>query len=55
LTLDDKREIAYEFQNAVNEVLAYKILEAAKQKNAKTILLAGGVSANDDLREKIAL
>lgn len=41
LTEDDKKEISYEFQNAVNEVLAYKILEAAKQKKAQTILLAG--------------
>lgn len=55
MTLQDQKEISYEFQNAVNEVLSYKILEAAKQKSAKTILLAGGVSANDDLREKITL
>jgi N6-L-threonylcarbamoyladenine synthase len=54
LTLEEKQEIAFEFQSAVNEVLAYKILQAAKEKNAKTILLAGGVSANDDLREKIS-
>lgn len=54
LTEDDKKEISYEFQNAVNEVLAYKILEAAKQKKAQTILLAGWVSANDDLRVKIS-
>ena len=54
LTDEDQREISYEFQNAVNEVLAYKIIEAAKQRQAKTILLAGGVSANDDLRAKIS-
>lgn len=41
LTLQDQEEIAYEFQNAVNEVLTYKIIEAAKQKSARTILLAG--------------
>ncbi len=55
LSDEDKREISYEFQSAVNEVLCYKLLEAAKQKNVSTILLAGGVSANDDLNNKISL
>jgi tRNA A37 threonylcarbamoyltransferase TsaD len=32
LTEEDQKEISYEFQSAVNEVLTYKILEAAKQK-----------------------
>jgi len=50
---EDKREIAYEFQNAVNEVLAYKLVHAAHTYHVKTILLAGWVSANDHLREMI--
>ncbi len=50
MSLNDQQEIAYEFQNAVNEVLAYKLIEAAKQTGAKTVLLTGGVSANDNLR-----
>ena len=50
LTLDDKKEISYEFQNAVIEVLAYKILNAAKEKQVKTILLAWWVSANSKLK-----
>ncbi len=54
LTLADQQEIAFEFQNAVNEVLAYKLLRAAEEKWVKTLLLAGGVSANDDLNTKIA-
>lgn len=53
LTLQDQQEISYEFQSAVNEVLTYKIIEAAKQKWVSTVLLAGWVSANDDLRERI--
>lgn len=53
LSLDEKREIAYEFQNAVNEVLAYKLSNAAKLKWVSSVLLAGGVSANDHLRESI--
>lgn len=53
LTSDDKKEISYEFQAAVNEVLSYKLLNAAKEKWVKTALLAGGVSANDNLNEII--
>lgn len=53
LPVSDTQEISYEFQNAVNEVLAYKLLNAAKEKQVKTVLLAGGVSANDNLNERI--
>ena len=53
LTEQDQKEISYEFQRAVNEVLCYKIISAAEQKWVKTVLLAGGVSANDDLRTRI--
>lgn len=28
----DKKEIAYEFQSAINEVLAFKILTCAQEK-----------------------
>lgn len=55
LTLDDKREISYEFQNAVNEVLAYKLISGAQEKQIKTIMLAGWVSANEDLKNKIKI
>ena len=53
LTEADKIQISYEFQSAVNEVLCYKLLEAARQKWVNTILLAGWVSANDDLNLRI--
>lgn len=53
LTHNDKVEISYEFQNAVNEVLSYKLVQSAKNLGVKNILLAWWVSANDDLREKI--
>ncbi len=49
----DKQEISFEFQEAVNEVLTYKLINASIKKNTKTIMLAGGVSANDNLKEKI--
>jgi len=45
--LEDKREIAYEFENAVIEVLAYKLINAALKKQVKTVMLAWWVSAND--------
>ena len=53
LTLADQQEISYEFQSAVNEVLCYKLLEASRQKWVKTVLLAGWVSANNDLNTRI--
>lgn len=53
LTDKDKKEISYEFQAAVNEVLTYKLINAAREKRVKTILLAGGVSANDNLNDRI--
>ena len=45
---------AAEFQEAVIEVLVSKTIRAAKTYKAKTILLAGGVSANRRLREEMA-
>lgn len=53
LTINDIKEISFEFQNAVNEVLALKLIKAWLSKNIKTVLLAWWVSANDDLRLKI--
>ena len=44
-------DIAYEFQEAVVEVLVKKLLRAAIQFEAKTIGLAWGVSCNERLRE----
>ncbi len=53
LPLQDKQEISYEFQEAVIEVLAYKLIQVALQKWVKTVLLAGWVSANTRLKEEI--
>lgn len=46
-------DIAYEFQEAVIEVLAKKLFQAAKERETKTIAIAGGVSANQRLKEYI--
>jgi N6-L-threonylcarbamoyladenine synthase len=53
LSIDDQRELSYEFQNAVTEVLAWKLVYAAELKWVKTIMLAWWVSANNKLRDEI--
>lgn len=45
--------ICHEFQQAVIDVLVAKTIRAAKEYEAKTIMLAGGVSANKQLREQL--
>ncbi len=44
-------DLAASFQNAVIDVLYKKTMKAAREYNAKEILLAGGVSANRPLRQ----
>lgn len=54
--LKDKKYIAsvcYEFQQAVIDVLIAKTIKAAGKFKPKTILLAGGVSANKELRKQL--
>lgn len=46
-------DCAAAFQEAVCEVLSDKLLRAAEEHKARSILLAGGVSANTRLREMI--
>jgi N6-L-threonylcarbamoyladenine synthase len=46
-------KIAFEIQEAISETLISKTISAAKKYKAKTIILAGGVSANKRLREKM--
>jgi len=54
--LKDKKYIsavAKEFQQATVDVLVKKTINAAKKYSAKTILIAGGVSANQELRRQL--
>lgn len=54
--LKDKKYIAemcHEFQQACVDVLISKTLKAAEKYKPKTIMLAGGVSANKELREQL--
>ncbi len=45
--------VCQEFQQAVCDVLISKTMRAAKKYNPKTIMLAGGVSANTELRKQL--
>jgi len=45
------QQLAYELQEAICEVLVSKTLKAAEKYQVKSLLLAGGVSANTHLRE----
>lgn len=47
-------EYCHEFQKAVVDVLIAKTIKAAKSHEVKTIMLAGGVSANIELRAQMA-
>lgn len=46
--------IAKEFQDAVVDVLVTKTLKAAKEYKTKTLILGGGVTANKELRKRMA-
>ncbi len=46
-------DIAAGFQEAVVDVLSYKIIRAAMEKNCRDIAIVGGVAANKRLREKV--
>jgi N6-L-threonylcarbamoyladenine synthase len=46
------KQLAYEIQEAISDVLVDKTLRALGKNKIKTLLLAGGVAANDRLREK---
>lgn len=52
-TEQDKADIALAFQTAVVDTLAIKCRRALKQTGHKRLVVAGGVSANKALREKL--
>jgi len=49
-----KANIAYAFQEAVVDTIAIKCRRAVEQTGIKTLVIAGGVSANTELRSKLA-
>ena len=50
---DRINDIAAGFQEAVVDVLVHKIITAARQKKCRHLAVAGGVAANQRLREKV--
>lgn len=50
-----KADIAHAFQQAVVDTIAIKCRRAVEQTGIKTLVIAGGVSANTSLREKLAV
>lgn len=53
LTEQDKADLAAEFQEAATEVVATKALAACRQRRLSTLVVAGGVGANQRLRERL--
>ncbi len=51
---DHMADIAAGFQEAVVDVLSYKLMHAAAQKNCAHAVIAGGVAANNRLRARVA-
>lgn len=49
----DKRDLAASFQQSVVDVLVYKTLKALKNYPVKQLILAGGVAANQGLRDRL--
>ena len=53
-SLDFKMQIAREFEDAVADVLVAKTMRAAEEFGAQTIVVGGGVSANEHIRLRLA-
>ena len=53
LSYEMKVSIAKEFQDAVTDVLVMKTMKAVKKYKIKTILVGGGVSANEQIRKTL--
>lgn len=52
-TEQDKADIAYAFQKATAETLTIKCKRALQQTGLKTLVIAGGVSANTQIRSEL--
>jgi N6-L-threonylcarbamoyladenine synthase len=48
-------EYCFAYQQAIIDILISKTIKAAKKLGAKTIMLSGGVSANQELRESLKM
>jgi N6-L-threonylcarbamoyladenine synthase len=52
-TDQDKADVAYAFQQAVAETLSIKCKRALQQTGLKRLVIAGGVSANQEIRRQL--
>jgi len=50
---ENRANIAASFQQAVTDILVLKTIRAAREYNANTVMLAGGVAANKYLRSSL--
>jgi N6-L-threonylcarbamoyladenine synthase len=48
-------DVAASFQAAAVEVLVYKTIKAAKELGAKSVIISGGVAANESLRKSMKM
>jgi len=55
LTEKDKQELSAQVQQAIVDVLVAKTIKAAAKHKVKSILISGGVAANDLLRQELAV
>jgi len=55
LTVDMISDIAFDFQNAILDVLIHKTLRASQDFHVNNIVIVGGVSANKKLRERFVI
>ena len=53
LTDEIKKDIAWEFQEAVTEILTLKCLSALRETGLDSLVVSGGVGANTRLRERL--
>ncbi len=54
LSMDIKKEIAREFEDAVADVLVAKTIRAIEAYGVHTLVVGGGVSANTHIRDRLA-
>jgi len=54
LTEQDVCDVCYEVQEAIVDSLCQRLFKAARQKHVKSVYIAGGVAANERLRERVA-
>ena len=50
---DIKKDIAWEFQEAVTEILTVKCMSALRETGLDNLIVSGGVGANTRLRERL--